>query len=189
MDNSRPPNWGKWKHVLETTILEATALSLNIDPTKVRAIKDKFTGDIIGVDESKKFKDRLFLATRRAAAKGGGFTLRGNVVRLSEFATLAISLSWDVPSEFSELAETTDQSEIQNHDDNTLEKPLGERERVTLLVIIAALAKALNIEVSHRGTAAAQIESKTELIGARVPSRTIQEHLKRIPEALGKRKE
>ncbi len=64
------------------------------------------------------------------------------------------------------------------------ERPVGRRERSTLLVIIAALAKLAKVDVAKASSAAASIESQTALMGARVAARTIENHLKRIPEAL-----
>ena len=65
-----------------------------------------------------------------------------------------------------------------------MERPVGRRERSTLLVIIAALAKLAKIDVAKPSSAAAKIESETALMGARVAARTIENHLKLIPEAL-----
>ncbi len=67
------------------------------------------------------------------------------------------------------------------------EKPLGRRERATLLTIIAALAQIAKVDVGKASSAAAAIESETERMGARVASRTIENHLKAIPEALESR--
>jgi hypothetical protein len=64
------------------------------------------------------------------------------------------------------------------------DRPIGRRERSTLLVIIAALAKLARIEVAKASSAAASIESQTALMGVRVAARTIENHLRRIPEAL-----
>jgi hypothetical protein len=69
------------------------------------------------------------------------------------------------------------------------EKDVGQRERTTLLVIIAALAKLPRIDVSKPSSAAAAIESQTALMGARVAARTIENHLNRIPEALESKQE
>lgn len=68
--------------------------------------------------------------------------------------------------------------------DEPTEKPLGKRERDTLLVIIAALAKLAKMDVSKPSNAAKKIESQTLLMGARVAERTILDHLNRIPEAM-----
>jgi hypothetical protein len=69
-----------------------------------------------------------------------------------------------------------------------LEKPLGERERSTLLTIIAALAKAAGVDITKPGKAGAAIEALTIDVGARVAERTVIDHLNRIPEALERKK-
>jgi len=69
------------------------------------------------------------------------------------------------------------------------EKPVERRERNTLLVIVAALAQLARIDVSKASAASTAIESKTVQMGVRVAARTIENHLKRIPEALESRSE
>ena len=66
-------------------------------------------------------------------------------------------------------------------------KPLGERERATLLIIIAALADAAQIDISKPSAAGVRIEALTHALNARVSARTIEEHLKRISEVLDRR--
>jgi hypothetical protein len=63
-------------------------------------------------------------------------------------------------------------------------KPIERRERTSLLIIIGALAKMAKIDVTKPSAAAIAIETQTELMGARVACRTIENHLNRIPEAL-----
>jgi hypothetical protein len=65
-----------------------------------------------------------------------------------------------------------------------LDKPLRERERSTLLTIIAALAKAADIDISKPSKAAEAIEALTTQLGARVSARSVEDHLKRIPDAI-----
>jgi hypothetical protein len=72
--------------------------------------------------------------------------------------------------------------------DQGMEKPLERRERMTLLVIIAALAKMADLDVSKPSKAAVAIENQTIRMGARVSNRSIEDHLKRIPDALEDRK-
>jgi hypothetical protein len=69
----------------------------------------------------------------------------------------------------------------------SIEKPMGQRERTTLLVIIGALAKLANIDLSKPSKAAGSIENETALMGVRVAARTIENHLKRVPEAMENR--
>lgn len=71
---------------------------------------------------------------------------------------------------------------------DALEKSIETRERTTLLTIIAALAKKAGIEVTKHAVAGAAIELLTDAMGARVATRTVQDHLKRIPDALERRR-
>jgi hypothetical protein len=68
--------------------------------------------------------------------------------------------------------------------DHRVDKPVEQRERTSLLAIIAALAELAKLDVTKPSSAAVAIESQTVLMGARVASRTIENHLKLIPEAL-----
>ena len=68
-----------------------------------------------------------------------------------------------------------------------LDRPLGERERTTLLTIIAALALEAEIDISKPSKAGGIIETRTIELDARVSARSIEDHLKRIPEALERR--
>ena len=67
------------------------------------------------------------------------------------------------------------------------DKPLSTRERKTLLVIIAALAKEADIDLSKPSKAAILIEAMTETIGARVDHMTIESKIKLIGDALESR--
>ena len=70
----------------------------------------------------------------------------------------------------------------------SLDRPLKERERATLLTIIAALAKTAEIDVSQPSKAGGQIEALTiEVLRIRIPARTVENHLKAIPDALERR--
>jgi hypothetical protein len=68
-----------------------------------------------------------------------------------------------------------------------MDKPLGERERATLLTVIAALCRCAGIDVSKPSAAGATIEALTNEIGSPVPGRTIEGHLRRVPDALERR--
>jgi hypothetical protein len=68
--------------------------------------------------------------------------------------------------------------------DHKVEKPVEQRERTSLLAIIAALAKLAKLDVTKPSSAAASIESQMVSMGVRIASRTIENHLNLIPEAL-----
>jgi hypothetical protein len=65
-----------------------------------------------------------------------------------------------------------------------MERPIGQRERDNLLVIIAALAKLAKINVAKPSAAAAAIVGEAARTGIRIGLRTIEEKLKLIPDAL-----
>jgi hypothetical protein len=71
--------------------------------------------------------------------------------------------------------------------DQRTEKPIESRERTTLLVMIAALARIAKIDVSKPSAAAKTIETQANLIGTHVAARTIENHLRAIPDALERR--
>ena len=67
------------------------------------------------------------------------------------------------------------------------DRPVSTRERDTLLTIIAVLAKAAKVpldDYSKPGKAAGYIEGLTDEFGAHVSKRAIEEHLKKIADAL-----
>lgn len=70
------------------------------------------------------------------------------------------------------------------------EKPLIQRERDSLLCMIAALANVANVDISKPSKTAQLIERQFEMMGAKaVAARTIEEHLKRAAAAIERRKD
>lgn len=67
------------------------------------------------------------------------------------------------------------------------EKPLSDKERETLLIIIAALAKEAKIDINKASKAGELIANLTQQIGASVGATTIETHLKKISQALENR--
>jgi hypothetical protein len=68
--------------------------------------------------------------------------------------------------------------------ERTMDRPLEWKERATLLVIIAALAKLAKVDIDKPSKAAVAIESQIALMGAHMGVRTIEVHLNRIRDAL-----
>ncbi len=195
MHRGRIPNWRKWRAVPVVKAWEGVALSLNIEPDEVSHREDSWMSGVHGFRESREFKDRVFILGRNfgrrlrptAIVAGDPANCR---VSLSELAGWAVSLGWEVPPEFAALAATSaDREPVKGEKtaESGEESPLRQRERATLLTIIAALARQANIEVAEPFKAADIIENLTGEIGARIPARTIAEHLKRIPEAVERR--
>lgn len=65
--------------------------------------------------------------------------------------------------------------------------PFSEKERITLLIVIAALCKQLSLDISNPSRAAGFIEGLTMRYGAHIEASTIEDYLKRIPKVLDKR--
>lgn len=71
---------------------------------------------------------------------------------------------------------------------DSLDKPLGTRERTSLLIVIAALANHdKKIPLTSPSKAAEAIEALTEAMGARISARRIEDYLNLIPDALERR--
>lgn len=66
-------------------------------------------------------------------------------------------------------------------------KPLTEKERETLLVIIAALAKEAKIDIEKISKAGDLIANMTQLMGVPIGATTIETHLKKINQAIANR--
>lgn len=69
-------------------------------------------------------------------------------------------------------------------EEQTKKKQLSTKERDTLLTIIAVLAKHGKIEIKEWGKSAQFISGLTDEMGVHVSKRAIEDHLKKIPDAL-----
>ncbi len=67
------------------------------------------------------------------------------------------------------------------------EKPLSNRERGTLLTIIAVLCKDAGYDITRHAKTAGLIQSTAAMMGLSIGESTIEGHLKKIPDALATR--
>lgn len=180
----RKPNWEAWKSVTDTRLWCAVALACDLDPSNFQLfdapeLNRRFT------HPTKSF-EALLERAKINTGPGGMLKLRSedtieeSEVSLSNFRKWAKSIGVNLPHGFpGKLAAKEPHLEE--------EKPLGERERATLLTLIAALAHEAGIDIAKPSKAAGLIEGLTLRIEKRIAARTIEEHLKRIPAALEKR--
>ena len=121
-------------------------------------------------------KERGVFATITDMALGGDEILveRGEVVRWLD----AIGLQSKYVFALKKEAQANKES---------IDLPLAARERNTLLTIIAALCKEAKIDIKTASKAGDLIQSLTDSMGAPVGKRTIEDHLKKIPDALAGR--
>lgn len=107
------PNWTVWAHVPTVRVWEAVAVSLNIDPKKIRTRPNAWmgNGEHFPHDEGQQFEDRIEVL-RRNLGGGRGLPLASIImgkpdyceVRIADFARWARSLHWDMPEELAVLA-------------------------------------------------------------------------------------
>jgi hypothetical protein len=96
----------------------------------------------------------------------------------------ALQRGFEIPASFTGLTtpekKQLDRAALQDRE-------LTTRERTTLLVLIAALATELKIDLGHPSKAGETISKMTERLGASVSARTIENHIRAASEAVDRR--
>lgn len=177
------PNWDEWKSAKQAKLWEAASLACDLDPRNFKINGQPVFRFIGGLPEP--IQEVLSMAKGSIGAGGVlkpvflSRVLEESEVTLANFSKWAESIGLDIPEAFpgKSVSKQTSQEET----------ALGERERATLLTLIAALAQEAGIDISKPSKAAGLIEGLTMRLNARVAARTIEDHLKRIPAALEKR--
>lgn len=103
------PNWDKWRLIPAVTLMEAVALSLNIDPADIRQMGD---AAIRANREWRDYRERMKIV-RANCGRGKRFTyprtaygaFGESTISLKEFVTWVRSeTKWDIPPELAEIA-------------------------------------------------------------------------------------
>ena len=180
----RKPDWEKWKHEKQARLWHAVALACDMDPSNFSLFDAPELSRLLRTPPQA-FDDLIALAKGSLGAGGilklvskSDLGLEESDIKLAVFRKWAESIGTVLPSGFPGCAAPKQAPEE--------EKAVEERERTTLLVLIAALAHEAGIDISKPSKAAGLIEGLTLRINARVAARTIENHLKRIPAALEK---
>lgn len=181
------PDWPKWLEVKSVKLWQAVALACNYDPSNFKFFDDKtFNGEILCPFSRRPsdFSELLKMAKSNLGGKLKVLTINKTALEESEVSFPAF-FSWlkatgyELPTE---LLGSVNNKAIPLIE----ETPLKERERTTLLTLIAALAKEAGIDITKPSKAAGLIEDLTLQIDRRVSARAIENHLKKIPAALEK---
>lgn len=110
----RKPNWAVWGNLPTVELLGAVALSLNIDPKKVKHsphgwMAGASEGPIL--EEAQEFLDRLAVVVGNIGERGfiataGNLSVprHKKVVSIRDFGRWAIGIGWEMPAEFRQLA-------------------------------------------------------------------------------------
>jgi hypothetical protein len=103
--HDRVPNWKIWKRIPDLKTYEAVALSLNIDPNKLRHSPDSWLAGKPLFEEGEEFRERLFVVERNLEKlrvvnfANVQYLNEDPVVGLRGFAVWAVSLGWSLPCE------------------------------------------------------------------------------------------
>lgn len=165
------PDWEFWSRMETVYVWECASLAVSITPSdeawesaelhapdSLEAAK-KIRKQVIGQIETGKMVTVSKHPTDHLWDK----------IRLSDFSAWAREAKLDLPEKFPRPVD---------------DKPLTTKERTTLLTIIAALADEAKIDITRPSKAAGQIKAAIDRRGSNISARTIEEHLKRAPEAL-----
>lgn len=147
MQVDRKPKWDKWRHVPDVRIWEAVALSLNIEPAKIKHSKDGWMADTHLFDEGEEFRDRIFIAGRNLGGSGKALNPTAIVmgspadssVSLPAFAQWACSIDWGIPAELNAIGQS--RGEESEKTKVTQQWPWGNYETELLRKLAAAVER------------------------------------------------
>lgn len=111
-DTDREPRWEKWRLMEQVELWQAIALSLNIEPSKVKYRNNSWMGSGLPFDEGDTFIDRLEVLRQHSTNRSyfpTPCTLNMNkwyfcCNRLNEFSAWCKHVNYDIPDELTKLA-------------------------------------------------------------------------------------
>lgn len=185
----RKPDWTKWGQEEKGRLWHAVALACNYDPINFKFLDCPELSNY-HLPYPQDFVELLALAKSNLGGSLKAVSINKSWLQESEvlFSTFGLwlkSIGYEAPAVFP-WGHSREES-ITGSAPITGDGPLKERERTTLLTLIAALCDHGGLDITKPSKTASVIEDLTSRIGARVAARTIEDHLKRIPAALQKR--
>lgn len=183
------PDWAKWGAQEKGRLWHGVALACNYDPINFKFLDFPELSGLNGA-YPQDFTQLLALARNNLGGSLKAVSINKSWLQESEvlfsiFGSWLTSIGYETPGEFP-WKHNGDEA-ITGNASLTENSPLKERERTTLLTLIAALCEHGGLDITKPSKTANVIEDLTSRIDARVAARTIEEHLKRIPGALKKR--
>lgn len=147
----RAADWNFWSQMINVELWKAVALSCNREPRDTeflqewRETKGPYGDDSLVVSIAQ-FTDRLEITKSHLSTHGKlkpKWIIVGQPadsgVNLSEFASWALGMKWEIPPEFAAMADTAHESDKSKDSKPQSSTDLGTRERETALKIIAGL--------------------------------------------------
>jgi hypothetical protein len=164
-------DWELWASMPKAELWRAVALSLDSEPVDC---SDGFQGINLEKAEAtfpSDFMRRLKIARAHLARNDNDC----QIVGLPEFATFAVSMSWSLPKQFPRVAP------------NQSEKPIGTRERETLLKLIIGMAIAYygyDAAVKRSGTVSEIVDDLKKKAGFSITDDTVRKFLNEARETV-----
>jgi hypothetical protein len=181
MDDEREPNWPEWVSLSRVSVVEAVALSLDIDPHKLSTNSSAWEDDEPVYEESAEFDRRLKMAGRHtgpgAALEGRWWDNRHSVV-LRDFVVWAKRVRWSMPPELAKVVDETPQPPTETVDDPRLLKTFQK------MILGMAMLKYEFDPKAARSDAPGRIAAALDLRGLRVTSDTVAKRLREAAHAL-----
>jgi hypothetical protein len=156
-EDDRTPDWGVWRWICEFQLWQLVALSLNIDPHKVKTNDDSWYGTPLIFDESQEFHDRLYVLC--ASAARGMLANPRSYMSFRTFAGLLHRFAW-VPPEMLAMAEEHDprkQETPTSPEGNAHVEPRTHNKRDTEARHRSWQAQIDNLAKKHPGTSHAEL--------------------------------
>ncbi|WP_430389873.1 hypothetical protein [Dyella sp. 20L07] len=147
----RSVNWGIWRHMPDAMVYEAVALSLDIDPKKVRFHRDAWmvSGEVL-FDERQVFEDRMMLAKANTGKMKIAELIIGDAAKtkitLASFAEWAIGVHRNIPEELRAMAGKGPEEQMEVREKGSGQSELSARERTSMLRVIRALSIMANVD-------------------------------------------
>ena len=126
----RTPNWNKWKLIPNAEMWRLIALSLDIEPSKVKIEPNSWMVGSKVFEESQEFKDRIDVLQANAGRQGLLKLEAINInspldckIQIANFAKWAISVEWIIPQELVKISEIINQESISHFQEAINKKP------------------------------------------------------------------
>ena len=180
------PDWHYWRQMPHEVLWKAVALSCDVEPRRERLgdsdywINRARWGDAEQDDRYREFHDRLEIATARISELEVDPLNMGqsNVARikLPEFAAWALSMQWEIPEEFANMANTATKA----RNPTVKSESLGVTERGTVQKLIAGfLAQGYSRDkISKPYAIAKEIQTALQSAGVNLSDDTIVNWIK-----------
>lgn len=183
------PNWQYWEVDQVIKIWEAVALSLNIDPVISATKKYRSTGASDYDIRLRKIKNKIVdrpeagKLQRRKGLRGESEGAQNWAVLLADFVECAIYQNWTIPDELKSKFDDYKNSPNKNIDlTEASDIEIHPRVETSLLLIIAAIAKESNLDISMNSKAAEILLKNIQIMGKTLSKRTIETYLKKASE-------